>query len=114
LEPARGHTETTNRDLLMEVCRDWGLCVANAWFRKADGKQVTYMAPGVGRLPLAGPCPPGQVAELDLCLANLRWKGAVKDVRSRPFAGLPYDHVLLEVGVQLRLKARGRGMGGGD
>jgi len=110
LNPGRGHGEKTNRDMLAEVCAERSMCVANTWFMKPDSQKVTYMAPGVERLPEAGQWPPAQFAELDLCLISRRWKGAVKDVRSRPFAGLPTDHFPLEVELQVRLRAaKGRG-----
>jgi len=85
MEPERGHGERTHRDTLMDLCRERNLTVANAWFRKRDGQKVTYMAPGVGVLPAGRVWDPAHVAELDLCLTNRRWKGAVTDVRSTPF-----------------------------
>jgi len=56
--PDRGYGETTNRDLLVQLCltggRDGRYLIMNTWFCKPDRHKVTCMAPGVSQLPKGG------------------------------------------------------------
>jgi len=99
----------SNRDLLMEMCQLDGpsgvLRIMNTWFRKKDAEKVTFVAPGVDKLPRrGGPWDPASFAELDLCVVPDRWKGLVRDVRSNTKAGLSTDHFPLEVRLALKLR----------
>jgi len=106
LAPDRGEAPSSNRDMLMALCAEHGLRVMNTWFRKPDSHRVTFVAPGVGTLPPGrSGWDPAEFAVLDLCLVSSRWKGVVRDVRSRPSAGLPSDHFPLEIEVLVKLGA---------
>ena len=86
------------------MCHTHGLRVMNTWYKKPQGRKVTYMAPGTKVLP--GPnedWDPSVFAQLDLCLAPDRWKCMVNNVESNPKAGLNSDHFPLEVTLQLKL-----------
>ena len=104
----------TNRELLLTVCESNDMKVMNTWFKKPPARKVTYMSPGVERLPAPGqPWDPLDYAELDLCLVPDRWKGMVKDVESVTWASLNTDHFPLEVTVKLRLAAKAKDRGEG-
>jgi len=111
LRPERGYGEVSNRDMLVSLClaggRDGKYKVMNTWFRKPDHQKVTVAAPGVESLPeRGGVWGPDRFGEIDLCLASVRWCGAVLNVRSDTAAGLASDHLPLRVTVRLRLRAR--------
>ena len=103
--------ELTNRELLLTVCEGADLRVMNTWFQKTPERKVTYMSPGVETLPKPGQAWDAlEFAELDLCVVQSRWKGAVRDVQSVTWAGLNTDHFPLEVELCVKLAA-GRKVG---
>jgi len=105
VEHAGGPGMGTNRDMLMDLCREHSLRVAHPWFQHGDASKVTHALPGVYRLPAGRHWDTRMFGEIDFCLVPSRWKGIVQDVRSRTRAGLPTDHFPLEVRARIKLGA---------
>ena len=101
--------EHDNRAYLIDFCSGNNLLVANTWFQKPQGKQVTYHEPGVQTLPATNAeWDPTEFAQLDLCLVPSRWRNACVNVYSQPRANLDSDHFPLHVTLCLKLGARPR------
>ena len=90
--------EKSNREMLVERCREEGYRVMNTWYKKPDAGKVTHVSACVTQLPKQGePWDPTVFGEIDLCLVQNKWKGAIKDVEADTGAGLNTDHFPLIV-----------------
>ena len=88
------------------MCQTLGLKAMNTWFKKGDARKVTFRESWVKKDPKQDEAwEPSSYAELDLCVAQERWKGMIKNVESNTRASLNTDHFPLEVTLQVKLGA---------
>ena len=91
--------DTDNRQLLVDFCRSNELLIAI--------KQVTYKEPGTKQLPYANQdWDPQEFAQIDFCLAPMRWRNSCITVFSQPRANLDSDHFPLVTCLRVKLGAQ--------
>jgi len=108
VRPVRGYTQRTHRDLLVDLCREHDMRIANTWYRHKDANRDTHALPRAERRPEGPYWDPLRYGQIDFCLDPNRWRGMILDVRSSTDDAPPSDHFPVEVRVRLRLAAHGR------
>ena len=102
--------DSSNRQMLLDLCVANDLLVANTWFQHPHGRQVTYKDPGTKQLPAGNDnWNSTEFAQLDFCLMPVRWRNACHNVYSKPRANLDSDHFPLHVHIVAKLGAKPRG-----
>ena len=98
--------DSSNRQMLLDLCVANDLLVANTWFQHPHGRQATYKEPGTKRLPAGNDnWNSTEFAQLDFRLMP----DACHNVYSKPRANLDSDHFPLHVHIVAKLGAKPRG-----
>ena len=99
--------DSSNRQMLVDLCVANDLLVATTWFQHPHGQQASYKVPGTKQL-LAGSDSwnSAEFAQLDFCLMLVRWPNASHNVYNKPRANLDSDHFPLHVHIVAKLGAK--------
>ena len=92
-------TNETNRELLLDICRQQHLLPMSTRFQKPPHQLATWTKPGTGK---GDPLDRQHYDQLDCILTPKRWKNGFKNVESELFANIDSDHAPVTAKIQIQ------------